>query len=163
MKKLYLIRHAKSSWEDHLLSDFDRPLSDRGKKDAPTMGDILKEKKIKPDLIISSPARRAFKTAKIFSEILDYPINDIIQNQSIYEATTRDLMAIINDIDDKANTVLMFGHNPGFTVLSNLLTNKYIDNMPTSSVAGIEFDINSWKEVDVGIGKSILFEYPKKY
>ena len=163
MKKLFLIRHAKSSWEDHLLSDFERPLSDRGKKDAPTIGDILKSKKIVPELVISSPARRAIKTAKIFCEILGYPIDDIIQHKSIYEATTRDLMNIISGIDDKVNTVLMFGHNPGFTVLANLLSDKYIDNMPTSSVAGFELNLNSWKDIGVGCGNLILFEYLKKY
>jgi phosphohistidine phosphatase len=162
MKKLFLIRHAKSSWEDHLLSDFDRPLSDRGKRDAPRMGDVLRDKKVNPDLVIASPARRAIKTAKIISTILKYPIEKIVEDKTIYEASTQDLLNVINSIDDVYSTVLIFGHNPGFSMLANLLSSKYIDNMPTSSVAGIELFVNSWKDVEVGSGKLFLFEYPKK-
>lgn len=163
MKILYLIRHAKSSWEDHLLSDYERPLSNRGKKDAPKIATVLSSKKVKPDLVISSKARRALKTAKIFSTILDYPIENIVEDSTIYEATTQNLLNIINRIDDVNTTVLIFGHNPAFTVLANLLCDKYIDNMPTCSVAIIELNVNSWKEVYSDCGKLIGFEYPKKY
>lgn len=163
MKKLYLIRHAKSSWEDHILSDYDRPLSDRGKRDAPRMGDILKEKKIKPDIVISSPARRAIKTAKIISSILNYPIEKIVENSSIYEATTQNLLNIINSLDERYSSAFIFGHNPGFTTLANLLSNKYIDNMPTSAIVGLEFDFISWKDVQADTGNLFMFEYPKKY
>ncbi|MDA3861185.1 MAG: histidine phosphatase family protein [Melioribacteraceae bacterium] len=163
MKHLYLIRHAKSSWEDQNLSDHDRPLSDRGRRDAPTIGDVLKSKKIKPDIVISSTARRAFKTSKIFSEILEYPIENIVLDSIIYEATTQNLLNIINKIDDKHEVALIFGHNPGFTVLANLLGDKYIDNMPTCAVVEIELNVNSWKDVESDDGKLISFEYPKKY
>ncbi|MCF6270274.1 MAG: histidine phosphatase family protein [Melioribacteraceae bacterium] len=163
MKILYLIRHAKSSWEDHLLSDYDRPLSDRGKRDAPKIGEVLKSKKAKPDLIMSSSARRALKTAKIISSILNYPVEDIVEESAIYEATTQDLLNLINKIDDKNNTVFLFGHNPAFTVLANLLGNKFIDNMPTCAVAELKLDVNSWKDVAADRGKLISFEYPKKY
>lgn len=163
MKRLYLIRHAKSSWEDHLLSDYNRPLSDRGKRDAPKIGDVLKSKNIKPDLIISSTARRAFKTAKILSDILNYPIEDIVEDITIYEATTQNLLNVINKIDDENKTVFLFGHNPTFTVLANLLGNKFIDNMPTCAVAELELNVTSWKDVRVDCGKLVSFEYPKKY
>ncbi len=126
MKKLFLIRHAKSSWEDHLLSDHDRPLSDKGKADAPKVANILKSKYVLPDLVISSSARRALKTAKIFSSTLNYSTEKIEINTSIYEATTQQLINVVNKIDDKYETVLIFGHNPGFTVLANFLGDKSI-------------------------------------
>ena len=163
MKKLYLIRHAKSSWEDHILSDHDRPLSNRGTRDAPIIGDVLKSKKVKPDIIITSTARRAFKTAKIFSSILDYPLENIIKNSIIYEATTQNLLDVISKIDNSHKTVFLFGHNPAFTVLANLLGDKYINNMPTCAVAELELNVNSWKDVGADSGKLIGFEYPKKY
>jgi phosphohistidine phosphatase len=163
MKTLYLIRHAKSSWEDHILSDHDRPLSDRGRRDAPIIADILKPQKVMPDLIISSTARRALKTAKIFSSILKYPTDNIIQDATIYDATSQNLFTVINKIDDKMDTVMIFGHNPGFTMLANLLGDKAIDNMPTCASAKFELNVNSWKDVEVGCGKLIEFEYPKKH
>ena len=163
MKKFYLIRHAKSSWEDHILSDHDRPLSDRGRKDAPIIGDVLKSNKVNPDLIISSTARRALKTAKIFATQLDYPIENIVENSTIYEATTQNLLDVINRIDDTNSTVVIFGHNPAFTVLANLLGDKYIDNMPTCAVAILELIVESWKDVGSNSARLVGFEYPKKY
>ncbi len=163
MKKLYLIRHAKSSWEDHILSDHDRPLSNRGRKDAPIVGDVLKSKNVTPDLILSSTARRALKTAKIFSTILNYPIESIVTDSTIYEATTQNLLDVLSKVDDNNTTLFMFGHNPAFTVLANLLGDKFIDNMPTCAVAEFELSINLWKEVRAECGKLVSFEYPKKY
>ncbi len=163
MKKLFLIRHAKSSWEDHILSDHDRPLSDRGRKDAPIVGDVLKSKNISPDLVLSSTARRAVKTAEIFSTILKYPIENIVVDSTIYEATTQNLLDVINKIGDDNKTVFLFGHNPAITVLANLLGDKYIDNMPTCAVAEIHLEVNSWKNIEADCGKLISFEYPKKY
>jgi len=163
MKRLYIIRHAKSSWADHLLSDFDRPLNERGKRDAPKIGEVLKSKKVKPDLVMSSSAKRAITTAKILSNIIGYPIENIIESISIYEATTQILLDEINSIDDINNSVLIFGHNPGFTRLANLLGDKYIENLPTCAVAEIELDVDSWKDVRVECGKLVSFEYPKKH
>ncbi len=163
MKKLFLIRHAKSSWEDHILSDHDRPLSDRGRKDAPIVADILKSKNVLPDLILSSTARRALKTAKILSTILNYPIENIVTDSTIYEATTQNLLDVICKIDEAHKTVFLFGHNPAITVLANLLGDKFIDNMPTCAVAELELTVNSWKNIEADCGKLISFEYPKKY
>ena len=163
MKRLYLIRHAKTSWSNQLLSDYDRPLSERGKRDAPKIGEVLKTKKVKPDLLISSTAKRALETAKILSNVLDYPIENIVEESVIYEATTQNLLNVINDIDDKNNSAMLFGHNPAFTVLANLLGDKYIDNLPTCAVAEFELNVNSWKDVQSDCGKLVEFEYPKKY
>lgn len=163
MKRLYIIRHAKSSWANQQLSDFDRPLNERGKRDAPKIGAVLKSKKIKPDLVMSSSANRAITTAKILSNIIGYPIENIIESISIYEATTQNLLDEVNSIDDINNSVIIFGHNPGFTGLANLLGDKYIENLPTCAVAEIELDVDSWKDVGAECGKLVGFEYPKKY
>ena len=163
MKKLYLVRHAKSSWADQMQSDHERPLSSRGKHDAPIIGDVLKKQNVNPAIIISSNARRAITTAKIVADKLGYKENKIIENNIIYDATTQDLLNVINSIDDKNNSAMLFGHNPGFTVLANLISDKYVDNMPTCAVATIELDVESWKNVNANCGKLVGFEYPKKY
>lgn len=163
MKKIFLIRHAKSDWGNHFISDFDRALSSRGKKDAPKMGEILESKKTMPNLIVSSPAKRAITTAKIFSAILNYPIDAILEEPIIYEATTQNLLDVINRIEDKYDSVLMFGHNPAFTVLANLLGDKYIDNMPTCAIVELALGVDTWSQVGADSGEVISFEYPKKF
>ena len=162
MKTLYLIRHAKSSWDNHDISDYERELNPRGKKDAPLMAMIIKEKKIIPDLIISSPAVRAITTAKIFAEELNYPIEKIEPIEIIYEAGIRELTDVIRSIDDVKTHVMIFGHNPGITTFSNLLGSEYISGMPTCSIVGLELNINSWKDAERYCGKTLFFEYPKK-
>ena len=163
MKKLYLVRHAKSSWKQPELSDFERPLNKRGKRDAPFMGNILNEKGIMPDLIISSPAVRAYTTARIIAEEIGYPPEKIETNEDIYEASAGEILDIINGIEDHNNTVMIFGHNPGFTSLSNYLSGKFIDNIPTCGISIIEFDVDKWEDVVLNGGKLISFEFPKKY
>lgn len=163
MKTLFLIRHAKSDWGDPGLKDFDRPLNERGNKNAPFMGKLLKKEKIFPDLIISSPAKRAITTARKIADEIDYPKNKIVEEPKIYEANVKTLLQIINSLDDENETVFLFGYNPGFTDLLGYLTEANISNIPTCGIAQIEFDSESWKEVsrETGILKS--FEYPKKY
>jgi len=163
MKKLYLIRHAKSSWEDHIHSDYERPLSGRGKRDAPLIGEVLSKKNILPDIIISSSAKRALRTAYLIADKLNYSRERIVENSTIYEATTQNLLDVINNIEESNNSAMLFGHNPGFTTLANLIGDRFVDNMPTCAVAILELDIKSWKDVNVNCGKLIGFEYPKKY
>ncbi len=163
MKKLYLVRHAKSSWKDVSLSDFDRPLNKRGKRDAPFMGKMMAELDQIPDLIISSPANRAISTAKEFASKLNYPMHKIFENEKIYFGDTTDIINLIKEIDDNFTKVFLFGHNPDLTSLHNFLSDKYLDNIPTAAVAAIEFNINSWKEVKTNSGQHLFFEYPKKY
>ena len=163
MKKLFLIRHAKSSWQETDLKDFDRPLNQRGLRDAPLMGKLLRKKGIKPDLILTSSANRAFTTAKIIAEEIDYPINSIIDEKEIYEADALDLMEIIRNIDDEADSIFLFGHNPSLTYLSNHLSNQRIENIPTCGISEIEFQIDSWRELKPESGNMVNFEYPKKY
>ncbi|SMO68181.1 SixA phosphatase family protein [Solitalea koreensis] len=161
MKTLYLIRHAKSD-QTITGSDFDRPLNDRGFKDAPKMAERLLNKKVHPDLIISSPAKRALTTAKTFAETLNYGFKNIYEEKLIYEASTATLLKVINHINDKHEVVLLFGHNPGITFIINYLTNNKLDNLPTCGVFKIEFELDSWKLVSEGAGKAAYLDYPKK-
>jgi phosphohistidine phosphatase len=162
MKTLYLARHAKSSWKHPELSDIERPLNKRGKRDAPYIGNLLKEKGVKPDILISSPAVRARKTAVVIAELIDYPKSKILIDENIYESSSTELIKIIQSFDDKYNSVMMFGHNPGFTMLNNYLTDSFIDNIPTCGVVGIRFN-SSWKNIDGDSGKAFFFIYPKLF
>lgn len=163
MKRLFLIRHAKSSWDEEGLADFERPLNKRGKRDAPFMASLLKKEKIKPDLIISSPAVRALSTAEKFAEEFEYPPDKIILEKSIYLSGLKELESIVQSIPDKHSTVFIFGHNPALTNYANHLGSKIIDNIPTCGIVGLEFKGKNWREVERGSGKTFLFEFPKKY
>ncbi|MDA0194163.1 MAG: histidine phosphatase family protein [Bacteroidetes bacterium] len=160
MKTLFLVRHAKSSWDNMGLSDFDRPLNDRGFADAPSMGNFLKGLAVRPDLILSSPAKRAFSTANLIAKEIGYN-NTIQTDQGIYHANTRELMLILTVQDNNHNSIMMVGHNPGFTDFCNKLTGDFIDNMPTCSICRIDFDVDSWTEISFGTGNKIFFQYPK--
>jgi len=163
MKILYLIRHAKSSWNEEGLSDFERPLNHRGKHDAPFMGKLLKEQKVTADKIISSPAVRAYTTARIIASEINYPVEKIETDKNIYEASPRELLDIIQEVPDSVNTLMLFGHNPGFTMLNNYLSGRQVDNIPTCGISKIEFDVDSWKDVNINTGRLAAFEFPKKY
>lgn len=162
MKILILVRHAKSSWKDISLNDFDRPLNKRGKHDAPFMGKLLAEKNLIPDLIISSPAIRASSTAKIIAEKLDYQNGEIIWDENLYEASANDVLNIINEIDKNIKVLLIVGHNPGLSNISNYLSKSFINNIPTCGTVVFSFEKN-WGEISQNDGELILSEYPKKY
>lgn len=155
------MRHAKANLGDGFEKDFDRTLSERGKKDAPEMGKRLKKNGVKLDLIISSPAARALKTAKEVAKEIDFPEKDIETDPEIYQADISDLIKVIRNLDDKNSKVMLFGHNPGLTGLVGYLTNQFIDNIPTSGVVQINFDFPTWKQVTQQSGKFISFDYPK--
>ncbi len=163
MKRLYLIRHAKSSWKHQDLDDFDRPLNNRGKRDAPNMGKRLKEQNAAPDLLLSSPANRALTTAETIAGEIGYPIENIEADEDIYLAGVTTLLTVIKNITNDHHTVFLFGHNPGFTELANALANIRIDNVPTCGIVCIDFEIASWKQVGVGKGTLVSFEYPKQF
>ncbi len=162
MRELFLIRHAKSSWDDPTLADFDRPLNKRGREDAPLMGRFLKKSGIKPDLIVSSPAKRAKKTARIVAEELGYNKDDILFVDGIYEASLQSLIYTVCGFPDEAKRVMLVGHNPGITELANALGDVAIDNVPTAGIVGIAFDAEQWREACRMKGHTVLFEYPKK-
>ncbi len=143
MKRLTLIRHAKSSWSHPEVDDFDRPLNKRGEKDAPMMGKRLAHQHAKPDLIISSPAHRAISTAIIMAQEIRFPIKAIVTNQDLYAADVSDLMRVLQQIDDTFDHVMVVGHNPGLTSLSYYLTQYQVDNIPTCGVVCIDCAIDS--------------------
>jgi phosphohistidine phosphatase len=158
-----LIRHAKSSWDYPELRDHDRPLNKRGKKDAPLMAKVLKKKGIKPDLILSSSAVRAFEFAKIIADELGYKKNKIDVTRELYMAAENDMLKIVKSVSDSRKIVFLVGHNPELTNFANSLSNYNLDNIPTSGIFRIDFDTDKWSEIDFGKGKFISFEYPKKY
>lgn len=162
MKTLYLVRHAKSSWDYPNLPDFDRPLSARGERDAPKMGQRLKDKYILPDLIISSPANRAYTTCQVISKIIGYNQGRIIGDQSIYHAGERTLLNVVQSTSKDVKSLMLFGHNPGFTDFACSLSNEDIYNIPTCGIVCITFDLKGWSDVNFGNGKMQFFDYPKK-
>jgi phosphohistidine phosphatase len=161
MKKLLLVRHAKSSWEQAGVSDFDRPLNERGKKDAPEMAKRVKEKGVELDHLVSSPAKRARKTAKCFAEVFGFKKEDIQLIETLYGATPHEFVQAINEINDKFETVALFSHNPGITDFAASLTNVRIDDMPTCAVFALQANTDSWKEFMKAEKSFLFFDYPK--
>jgi phosphohistidine phosphatase len=163
LKTLILIRHAKSSWDDPTLPDFDRPLNDRGKKDAPKMAKRLADKKINIDAFTSSPAKRAKKTAELFIKEFDRDENEIILFPSLYHADVNDFFEAISVVDDKFKSIAVFSHNPGITSFANKLVEKaQLDNMPTCSVFAVKADIKNWSKFKDAEKEFWFFDYPKK-
>jgi phosphohistidine phosphatase len=162
MKKLFLIRHAKSDWSDNTLKDFDRGLNARGLKDAPFMGKLLKDKNIIPDLIISSPALRTKLTIEILLKEMTLE-QEIIYDESIYEAPFLNLKKVVDMIDDQFNIVYLVGHNPGLCDFANYLCNESFENIPTCGIVELDFNTNFWSDISKENSKLISFEYPKKY
>ena len=160
MKELFIIRHAKSSWGNSQLKDFDRPLNDRGRAAAPIMGDRLVRAGIFPDVIISSPAVRALTTAKLVANRYKSHI-DIIEESELYHASTFLLLNIINSLSNKFDKVFLVGHNPGLTGFAEYLSNEQFDNLPTAAIVGIRFDVDSWNFVSGSTGDCFLYDYPK--
>jgi phosphohistidine phosphatase len=161
MKTLILVRHAKSSWDAPGLSDIDRPLNERGKKDAPEMANRLKARKLHIDLFVSSTAKRARKTAKYFAEEFDVKKDDIKLVEDLYLATTSAFQKTISELSDKHDVVAVFSHNPGITEFANSLTNVRIDDMPTCSMFALSIDTNSWNDFESAEKKFLFFDYPK--
>jgi len=139
MKRLYLVRHAKSSWKHPEFTDFERTLNKRGKRDAPEMGERLARKGVCPDLMVSSPAMRAISTARVLAEKVGYSLAEICEEEAIYGAHWSGLLGVIQDFPDAMDTVLMVGHNPGFSMLAEYLTATRVDNMPTCGVFCVDF------------------------
>jgi phosphohistidine phosphatase len=163
MKTLYLVRHAKSDWENAHTGDFQRPLNQRGLKAAPFMAALLKQKNVIPELVITSPATRALSTAELFCEILGYPKELIQQQMEIYEGGSSKLLKIVQQINDNCRTALLFGHNPTMTDFSNLLAGHHVDSLVTCGVVRIDMEIKSWKDAAPDSGNFVWYEFPKKH
>jgi phosphohistidine phosphatase len=164
MKTLYLVRHAKSSWDDSDLSDFERPLNERGKRDAPMMAERLKGNNILPEHFISSPAKRAASTSKHFAKVLGISEDEIQHDKKLYHASPADILYVVKNISDKYRSAILFGHNPGLTdVINNLIEGNFLtDNVPTCGIAALSFDVKSWKDIITTKGKLLFYDYPKK-
>ena len=163
MKYIYLIRHAKSSWDEKGINDFDRSLNKRGKKDLPFMAKRLKNFDVKPDLILSSPAKRAQKTAKLIAETISYNENDIVYEESLYDSSYTAYRYLLDSLDDKYNTIFIVAHNPTLTEVGEKLTGAILTNIPTCSIVCIEFNVKSFKDIEEESGKILFFDYPKKH
>ncbi len=162
MKTLFVVRHAKSSWGDFTLPDFERPLNDRGKKDAPVMAKRLLQRNIRIDAFISSPAKRALKTCKLFCKEFDFPEEKIILKDILYHAPREVFYQVIEKIEDVHKLVALFSHNPGITDFVNSLSQELrIDNMPTCGVLGISSDVAHWSDFKTGSKTILFFDYPK--
>ena len=162
MRRLTLVRHAKSSWDYAELSDFERPLNARGRRDAPVMARRLAAELERPLWLISSPALRAITTAHAFAAALLVPNTAIRLDPRIYEATRGTLLGLLRECDDADSHVLLFGHNPGLSELAQLLAPCPFSDMATCAVATLCFDIAQWRELRHGGGVLQRYEFPKK-
>ena len=161
MKTLLLIRHAKSSWNNISIPDIERPLNERGKYDAPIMAQRIKDRDIEVDAFISSPAKRAKKTAEIFMNVLGAKEKKLVLVPSLYEATLEKYYDAILNLKDKYNTIALFAHNPGITDFVNSLECSPVYDMPTCAIYAVNIKIKDWKGVRAAPKEFLFFDYPK--
>jgi len=160
MKTLLLLRHAKSSWDDPALRDFERPLNERGLRAAPLMGRFISKRKLRPDLVLSSPAERARQTAGLVLEAarLTAPVRF---DERIYEATAARLVEVVSQIEESVETALLVGHNPGMEELIGLLTGE-TRRMPTAALARLALDTDKWAKLREGAARLEELTKPKE-
>jgi len=162
MRTIYLIRHAKSSWGDEDLDDFERPLNDRGRNDAPEMGRRLKHAGVKPGIILSSPALRAISTARRIAEILNFNSQEILLESKLYEASEKDIIHCISKQDDACVSMLVIGHNPGMHLLCKKFGAIDLEDFPTCAIGGFRFDCDHWKDIGKLKGSMFYHDFPRK-
>ena len=162
MKILTLVRHAKSSWKDASLRDRERPLNKRGQRDAPIMGKRLHEHGIRPSLIVSSPANRAWTTAKIFAKELSYPVEFLQRDDNLYLASVDRILDVIVSQDEGFNSLMIVGHNPGFTDFANFLSPGLTHNLPTAGVVSVSIDQDHWNLYEQPETELLVHDWPKK-
>lgn len=161
MLRLWLVRHAKSAWNDPELSDFERPLNERGRRDAPAMAQRLKQLRQTPDLLLSSPALRAITTARVFARELGIPAESVQLSSRIYEAELDTLVDLVRGFDSGVQHALMFGHNPGFSDLARWLAPCPFQEMPTCAVVMLQLPFRTWASLSPGRGQLDRYLYPK--
>lgn len=161
MKKIFIIRHAKSD-QSFFGNDFERPLNERGKTDAPVMAKRLLDKKIKINALISSPAKRARKTAEIFAAIFKIPAEEILFVSELYHAPAEIFYDVISSLPDNLQVIVLFSHNPGITSFVNSLNSGVnTDNMPTCAIFAVETDILKWSDFRGAKKEFLMYDYPK--
>ena len=161
MKTLYLFRHAKSSWDDPALDDFERPLNERGERSAPLMGKVMSERKVKPDVVICSPAERTRQTAKLALKPAEIEL-EVLFDDRVYLSSEKQLREILSELSDKVNEALLIGHNPGMENLQGVLTGRF-EHFPTAALARVLLDIKSWKDLQKGIGRLDWLAKPRDF
>jgi phosphohistidine phosphatase len=161
MKTLTLVRHAKSSWKDTSLADRDRPLSKRGERDAPEMGQRIVAAGIRPSLIVSSPAVRAWTTARIIADAIGYPREFLQRDKTLYLASVNGILDVIVAQDPGFNSLMLVGHNPGFTDFANYLVPGLTNNLPTAGVVSVQLDSDDWSLYDKPGVELLLYDFPK--
>ncbi len=162
MKNLFLLRHAKSSWDDPDLKDFERPLNQRGLEDIPVMAARFAERNLSVTSIICSPALRTKTTARLFSEAINYGGEAIISNPELYFAGVGMFLKATNLIDDDSESAMLVGHNPAITEFANAMANVAIENIPTCGLVQLQLDIDTWSQAELGKATMLEFDYPKK-
>jgi phosphohistidine phosphatase len=161
MKTLFLVRHAKSSWDDPALADEDRPLNARGKRDAPKMAKRLSKRDVKVDLMLSSPANRAIRTAKVLAQELDYKLKSIVVDERLYPGAESGMLKFIHGLGNEISRVMLVGHHPALSELAHRLSSD-ITHMPTCAVAEFTFKAKSWRDVGGATLIAVRLDLPKK-
>ena len=161
MKNLILVRHAKSDWNNPGLADFDRPLNERGKKDAPAMAQRLLDRKVAIDAFITSPAKRAAKTAKIFAAAYGRKKDELLFKEELYLAAPHTFYSVIEKIADRFDSIAVFSHNEGITEFANMIADVRIDNIPTCGVFAVKADCKRWTDFRGAKKEFWFFDYPK--
>lgn len=163
MKTLVLVRHAKSDWGDPSLADHDRPLNERGRRDAPRMGRRLAERGTRPDVILSSTAVRARSTAEAFAAELGIDAASIVLDGRLYGSSPSTMLAVVGEVPDDVGCVMLVAHDPGMSELAEWLSadsGSPIDRMPTSAVAEFEFDVDTWSGLRLARPVRVQFDRP---
>jgi phosphohistidine phosphatase len=162
MKRLFLVRHAKSSWTQPGLSDHARPLADRGVRDSKRTFSRLLDHGPRLDLVVTSDAKRALATTQHLAQILGLTAAQVSEEQRLYHASAAKILAIAREQPDQHTTIACVGHNPGFTDAVNALVDDLdLDNLPTCGVVGMEFAIDHWTDLSAGGARLIYLDYPK--
>ncbi len=164
MKRLTLVRHAKSDWKNAGLKDFDRPLSRRGLKDAPGMAQRLAEQHVHVDLLITSPAVRALETARFFAKALDYPLRRLKSEDRLYLARPAEILEVVRGVGTRVQHLMIFGHNPGLSEFAQQLTDDpELGELPTCAVYSMEFEIDKWSQARFGAARHATLSQPRNF
>ena len=163
LRNVCFVRHAKSSWRDPYLQDFDRPLNKRGFRDAPRMAAKMRELEVVPDFILTSPANRAKTTAEYFMKEFGLEEEQYLEDQDLYHAGPEEILEVLRNAPNERRSVFVFGHNPGMTYLANMFAGISIDNVPTCGIFQAKTMVANWEAFDPETSAFVAFYYPKQY